>query len=88
MDSVILENDRVRVLRVQHAGRERKVGSRHDRLIIYLNDGQVIRTEHGKQPKREEIQRKAGDVVWRAASEHEIENAKPTKHEVIIVEFK
>lgn len=80
------ENDRVRVLRVKHAGRERHPQtSRRDRLIIYLNDGHVARTENGK---KEESQRKAGEVVWKNGSQHQIENLNEANHEVIIVEVK
>jgi quercetin dioxygenase-like cupin family protein len=83
---VEFENDRVRVLRVQHVGRERHPQtSRHDRLIIYLNEGHVRRTEGGKQ---QEIRRKAGEVVWKDGSQHQIENLKDTSHEVLIVELK
>lgn len=84
--SVEFENERVRILRVKHAGRERHPQtSRHDRVIIYLNDGSVARTEGGK---REEIRRKAGEVVWKNRSQHDIENLKDTNHEVIIIELK
>jgi quercetin dioxygenase-like cupin family protein len=84
--TVEFENERVRVLRVKHEGRERHPHtSRHDRLIIYLNEGRVMRTENGKQ---EEIRRKAGEVVWKKSSEHQIENLKDSNHETIIVEFK
>ena len=84
--TVEFENDRVRVLRVKHVGGERQPQtSRHDRLIIYLNDGHVIRSEGGKQ---EEIRRKAGEVVWKNRSQHRIENLKDTSHEVILIELK
>jgi hypothetical protein len=84
--TVELENDRVRVLRVEHRGRERHPQtSRHDRLVIYLNEGHVVRIENGKQ---EDVRRKAGQVVWRSRSQHQIENLKDTDHEVIIVELK
>lgn len=83
--TVEFENDRVRVLRVKNEKRERHPqAARRDRLIIYLTDGHVIRTENGK---REEIRRKAGDVVWRTRSQHDIENLEETHHEVVIVEF-
>lgn len=84
--SVEFENERVKILRVKHAGRERHPQtSRHDRVIIYLNDGRVARTEGGK---KEEIRRKAGEVVWKNRSQHDIENLKDTNHEVIIIELK
>jgi hypothetical protein len=84
--TVEFEDDRVRVLRVKHAGREKHPqASRKDRLIIYLNEGRVARTENGKP---EEIRRKTGDVVWKKGSQHHIENLSDANHEVIIVEFK
>jgi hypothetical protein len=80
------ENERVRVLRVKHAGRERHPQtSRRDRVVIYLNEGRVARTEGGK---KEEIRRKAGEVVWKNRSQHDIENLNDTNHQVIIVELK
>jgi hypothetical protein len=83
---VEFENDRVRVSRVTHAGREQHPEkSRHDRLIIYLNDGHVARTEKGQ---KEDKRRKAGEVVWKDRSQHQIENLTDASHEVIIVELK
>ena len=85
-ETVEFENDRVRVLRVKHNGRERHPHKqRYDRLIIYVNDGHVLRSEGGKQEK---IRRKAGEVVWRSQSEHEIENLNDAGHEVLVVELK
>jgi hypothetical protein len=85
--TVEFENERVRVLRARHAPHEKHPSaSRRDRLIIYLNDGQIRRSEAGGKP--EEIRRKSGEVVWRNHSQHEIENVKDTNHEVIIVELK
>jgi len=83
---VEFENDRVRVLRVHHAGREQHPQtSKRDRLIIYLNEGHIQRAEGGNQ---QEIRRRAGEVVWRDRSQHQIENLKDTSHEVLIVELK
>jgi hypothetical protein len=84
--TVEFENERVKVLRVKHGRRERHPQtSRNDRLVIYLNEGRVNRTESGN---RQEIKRRAGDVVWRGRSEHQVENLNDTDHEVIIVELK
>jgi hypothetical protein len=83
---VEFENDRVRVSRVKHARREKHPqASRLDRVIIYLNEGHITRTERGKP---EDVRRKPGDVVWRDRSQHEVENLKDAGHEVIIVELK
>jgi len=83
---VEFENDRVRVLRVKHSAREsHPQASKQDRLIIYLNEGHIRRTEGGQQ---QEIRHKAGDVVWKKRSQHGVENLKDSPHEVLIVEFK
>jgi hypothetical protein len=80
------ENDKVKVTRVKHAGRERHPPtSRGDRLVIYLNDGDITRSENGQ---RNRIQHKTGDVVWRGSSEHQIENMDDSRHEVLVVELK
>ena len=69
--NVEFENQRVRVTRVKRSG----AGSvppakRHDRLIVYLKDAQIKRKENGRH---ETLQRRAGEVVWRASSRHEVE---------------
>jgi hypothetical protein len=85
-EKVVFENDKVRVLRRHHGPREAQgETSRGDRLIIYLQDGRVVRTEGSK---REEIAHRTGDVVWRPKSRHAIENAGEGAHEVLIVELK
>jgi hypothetical protein len=83
---VEFENDRVRVTR-HKTGRRGTGGdvSRHDRLIVYIADGHVMRTEGGR---KEEIRRKAGEVVWRARSQHQIEVLEDGNHEVLIIELK
>jgi hypothetical protein len=84
--TVEFENERVKVLRIKHGPRERHPQtSRKDRLVIYLTDGHVRRTESGKH---EELTRKAGEVVWRDRSQHHVENLKDAHQEVIVVELK
>lgn len=87
VDSKIeFENDRVRVSRVRHHAREAGAPvARGDRLIVYLHDGHVTRTEGGK---REEIRHKAGEVVWRPRSQHAIKHEEDGQHEVLIIELK
>jgi hypothetical protein len=84
--STVLENDRVLVQRIKRSG-PGPVSSaqRRARLIIYLKDAHIRRTESGHQ---EDIGRKAGDVIWRPASEHEVEHIEGGGHDVLIVEFK
>ncbi len=84
---IILDNDDVVVHRVRSSGRG-PVSSGHQRrrrLIVYLKDAHITRTEAGH---REDITRKAGDVVWRPASEHAVEHAGDGEHEILIIEFK
>lgn len=85
-ENVVLENDDVVVRRIRHSeqGRVSSV-KRRKRLVVYLKDAHVLRTEGGH---REEIRRKAGDVVWRPSSEHEIELIEGGDHEVLIIELK
>lgn len=83
---VEFENDRVRVIRVKQTGPgSLPPATRNDRLIIYLCDGQINRKEG---TVRETNQRKAGDVVWRGRSSHEIEVTQKGQHEVLIIELK
>ena len=87
--TVEFENDRVRVLRSRHSpGEQHPPASRSDRVIIYLNDGNIGRAEGAGQRKQEEIGRKFGEVVWRNRSQHQIQNLKDAAHEVIIIELK
>jgi translation initiation factor IF-1 len=84
--TVEFENDRVRVTRVRHDKHERRPHiARGDRLVVYLDDGEVVREEGGKT---ETIRHKRGDVVWRAQSTHRIANALDAPHEALIVELK
>jgi hypothetical protein len=83
---IVLDNDRVVVRRVTRSGLGPvSSAQRHDRLIIYLKDARIARSAGGS---RQTIMRKAGDVIWQPASEHEIEHLDATDHEVLIVELK
>jgi hypothetical protein len=84
--NIVMENDRVIVRRIKRSG-PGPVSSSHrgDRLVVYLKDAHITRTEGGHH---EDIRRKAGDVVWRPGSEHEVELIEGAEHEVLIVEFK
>jgi hypothetical protein len=83
---VVLDNDRVVVHRIKRSG-PGPVSSaqRRDRLVIYLKDARIKRTGDGHE---EEITRRAGEVVWRPSSQHEVEHVEGSEHEVLIVEFK
>jgi hypothetical protein len=80
------ENERVRVSRVKLGKREKHPSvARGDRLIVYLDDSEVVREEGGKKQR---IRHKRGEVVWRAHSTHEIANVLDSHHEALIVELK
>jgi hypothetical protein len=86
-EKIEFENDRVRVIRVNIGHREKHPHrSRRDRVLVWLTDAHELRTEPNGQT--EEVRRKAGDVAWRTASEHQIENYEDQKVELIIVELK
>jgi hypothetical protein len=85
-ENVVLENDDVVVRKIKHSEQGRvSSAKRRKRLIVYLKDAHVRRTEGGHH---EEIRRKAGDVVWRPGSEHAIELIEGGDHEVLIIELK
>jgi quercetin dioxygenase-like cupin family protein len=86
-EKVEFENNRVRVLRVKIGKREKHPPrERKDRVLIWLTDAHETRTE--PNGKKEEIRRKPGDVLWRAASRHQVENVEDQDVELIIVEMK
>ena len=84
--TVEFENDRVRVTWVKRSGPGSvPPATRLDRLIVYLRDGHIERKEDGRH---ETLRRRAGEVVWRGRSQHEVEVAQDGEHEVLIVELK
>jgi hypothetical protein len=80
------ENDRVRVVRVTVDAREKHSGrNRDDRVLVWLTDSHHTRaTPIGTH----ELRRKAGEVAWRPASQHQIENHGDERTEILIVELK
>jgi hypothetical protein len=81
------ENNRVKVMRVRVGRREKHpVRERGDRVLVWLTDAHEQRTE--PNGRREEIRRKVGDVAWRTASRHQIENIEEKEVELIIIELK
>ena len=84
--TVEFENDRVRVSRVKQTGAAvRPAAARRDRLIVYLENSDVRRIVGDD---RQQISRRAGDVVWRDASKHTIEVIDDGPHDVLIIELK
>jgi hypothetical protein len=80
------ENERVRVSRIRvGAGSTHQPRSRNDRVIVWLTGAHHVRIGHDGQ--REELHRRPGEVAWRAASNHRIENT-GEPHELLIIELK
>lgn len=87
-EEVLIDNDLVRVVRVQVGGSTRhEAPARGPRVVISLSEEDEARAERNGQVER--IRRKPGDVVFRDASPgHTIENTGEEPHTVIIVELK
>jgi quercetin dioxygenase-like cupin family protein len=84
---VEFENDQVRVLRVKVGPGEKSIMHRHPNAVaIFLAD------VNGKftfpDGKTEDINRKAGEVLWTPAVTHLPENVGAQPFEVILVELK
>jgi hypothetical protein len=85
-EKVEFENGRVRVTRVNLGEHEKHPSrARNDRVLIWLTDAHHVRVESGK---KEEIRRRTGEVAWRDASRHEVENVSGSGQQLIIVELK
>jgi len=87
-EKVEFENELVKVVRVVTEGSgKHQVEGRGPRVVISLTDETETRTDQGG--RREHIERKVGDVVFKdASSGHTIENNRAGRQEVIIVELK
>jgi hypothetical protein len=86
-DKVEFENEHVRVVRAMTGPHERsELRTRRDRVLIFLTDSHEMRTDPKSQKK--EVRHKAGEVLWRTASDHQLENLEDRPVEVIVVELK
>ena len=85
--AVVLENDRVRVLRIKFAAHDKTKQHDHPNgVAVFLTDGQSnITTADGKTRKGGG---QAGGAMWVAAERHVVENPSAKSAEVILVELK
>lgn len=82
-----IENNEVRVLRMKRGGRESIPMHEHPAsVVIFLTDVREKMT--GGDGKVTEVNRKAGDVAFNAATKHSEQGMSDTPSEVIIVELK
>ena len=84
---VVLENDRVRVLRISLGPKEKSVMHEHPAAVAtFLTD------VHGKftfpDGKTQEAHAKAGEAQWYAAVKHLPENVSDKAFELVLVELK
>ncbi len=84
---VDVENDQVRVIRFHLGPKESSPMHSHPpNVLVALKDGHVKVT--GKDGKAREITRKAGDVTYRPAETHTVENLGDKEYESVVVELK
>jgi quercetin dioxygenase-like cupin family protein len=84
---VVLENDRVRVVRVNYGPGEKSVMHAHpETLVVFLSDGQAKFTS--PDGKSEERSWKAGEVSHSPAEQHLPENVSKKPIDAIVIEFK
>ena len=84
---VILENDKVRVLRANYGPHEKSVMHVHPaNVAVFMTDGQVRFTL--PDGKAVDAQAKAGEAQWSAGDTHLPENTGDKPFEVILVELK
>jgi quercetin dioxygenase-like cupin family protein len=85
--SVVLENERVRVLRYHDKPGDRTLQHAHPDYVLYAESSFKRRLTFPDGQKRE-VDVRAGSVVWIKAHIHIGENIGDTNTDVIIVELK
>ena len=84
---VEVENDHVRVLRIQYPSGEKSVMHEHPNSVaVFLTDQRVKFTY--PDGKSEEVPAKAGETKWISAGSHLPENLSDKRLELILVELK
>ena len=84
---VVLENERVRVVRVNYPPGDKSVMHAHpENLTVFLSDGRAKFTS--PDGKSEERSWKAGEVMHAPAEQHLPENVSNKPIDAILIEFK
>ena len=85
--TVLFENERVRLLEARlKPGDSSALHSHPDYLVYNLEDGRV--KFGGASGEGEEVELKAGDVMWREAEEHTAEGVGSTDVHALLFELK
>ena len=85
--SVRLENDRVRVLEYRLKPGEKELMHSHSPGLVFVLNPATMRSTF-PDGKISEISSKAGDVSWREATSHSLENIGKTEAHNLAVEMK
>ncbi len=85
--SVVLENERVRVLRYHDKPGDRTLQHAHSDYVLYAESSFKRRLKF-PDGRKQEVDVKAGSIVWMKAHIHIGENIGDTDTDVIIVELK
>jgi quercetin dioxygenase-like cupin family protein len=85
--SVVLENERVRVLRYHDKPGDRTQQHAHPDYVLYAQSSFRRRLTF-PDGRKQEVYVKAGSIVWMKAHQHIGENIGDTDTDVIIVELK
>lgn len=84
---VEFENDKVRILRITYGPMEKSVMHSHpEGVAVFLTDGNSKFTY--PDGTTQDIEVKAGQVIWSPESTHQPENTSDTPFEVIQIEMK
>jgi quercetin dioxygenase-like cupin family protein len=84
---VEIDNHDVRILRVHYGPHDKTAMHGHpDHVIVFLTDNHTKHTFADGTTK--ELQSKAGQVVWRPALKHAVENLSDQPFDVIEIELK
>ncbi|MGE5301660.1 MAG: cytoplasmic protein [Acidobacteriota bacterium] len=85
--SVVLENERVRVLRYHDKPGDRTIQHDHPDYVLYPESSFKRRLTF-PDGRKQEVDVKAGSIVWMKAHAHIGENIGDTNTDVILVELK
>jgi quercetin dioxygenase-like cupin family protein len=87
VSKLLMENDRVRVLDARFKPGEKAAMHMHPDHVIYIfNDGKLKLTP--SKGKTQELDLKAGQVIWMDATSHTAENLGKTDVHLLVVELK
>ncbi len=85
--TVLLENERVRLLEVRLKPGASSAMHSHPAYVIYGLEGGKVRF-NSPSGETAEIEIKAGDVMWREPEEHAVDNIGSTEAHALLFELK